>query len=75
MKEKQITAAVSAAVAAASQGYFSTAGTLLGPPQEAWLPAHPLAECGWSSTLDKQQFHFFPLSGIPLERTGWDNLY
>lgn len=38
--------------------HFSTAGTLLGPPREAWLPAHPLAGCGWSSTLDKQQFHF-----------------
>lgn len=31
---------------------------LLGPPQEAWLPAHTLAERGGHLYLNKQQFHF-----------------
>lgn len=46
MRETQITAAVSAAIAATSWGYFSTAGNLLGPPQEVRLPAHPLLSVG-----------------------------
>ena len=46
VRDKQITAAVSAAIAATSWGYFSIAGNLLGPPQEAWLPAHPLPSVG-----------------------------
>lgn len=61
MRETQITAAVSAAIAATSWGYFSTAGNLLGPP---WGRASSSChECGWSSTLDKPQFHF---------STSWD---
>ena len=46
MRDKQITAAVSAAIAATNWGYFSAAGNLLGPPQEARLPAHPLLSVG-----------------------------
>lgn len=46
MRETQITAAVSAAIAATSWGYFSTAGNLLGPPQEVRLPADPLLSVG-----------------------------
>lgn len=45
------------------QGCSSTAGNGVGPPQEAQLPAHPLLS-GWSSTLDKQPFHFSHFLGF-----------
>lgn len=66
--------------AAASASWQQHAGPLLlgrnlaGPSTGGLASSSPLAECGWSSTL-QAMISFFPLPGVPVERTGGDNLY
>jgi hypothetical protein len=63
-RDKQRATAALSAANAAELGHFSTWGNLAEPSTGGLASSSPLAECGWSFPLNKQQFHFSHFLGF-----------